>query len=255
MGKYDYYTTFDRPIPYKTLLFYPVRMQDYHIFMHTFRMFIIDKNSIPDMKIISMNYWEYLYHLYKQGGKEINLFVDMLIICLRINDVEQMKFYPTKKGFFLNGVVYTSQDFDNIRELISEQNNLELIDENISKDVRDSIEKAHEYRAKQSGNKTAGLEEQMVCLSVGMGMPLEEIYKMPIRKFNKMIQRLDKKIHYEIYLSASMSGMVTFKDKKVLQHWMADMKKDKFGDAAIDLETVANSISEENAIAEMKNRK
>ena len=66
----------------------------------------------------------------------------------------------------------------------------------------------------------------MISLSVATGISMNNIYEMSIRKFRKSIERVDHKLHYEIYLAASMSGFVEFKNKDAIKHWMADLTKD-----------------------------
>ena len=53
---------FDEPIPYKELLIYPVTMKDYLEFHLAVSCLLIDKNSIPDVNIISMSYLRFLYY-------------------------------------------------------------------------------------------------------------------------------------------------------------------------------------------------
>ena len=94
-----------------------------------------------------------------------------------------------------------------------------------------------------SNHKIAGLEEQIACVIISSGLSLDDIYVMPIRKFAYVLQRADMKLHYEIYLSASMSGFVEFKDKSAIKHWMTEIVKDKFGGNAVKLEDVQNKIT------------
>jgi hypothetical protein len=54
-------------------------------------------------------------------------------------------------------------------------------------------------------------------------------------------------MHYEIYLSASMSGFVEFKDKNTLKHWMVDLTtEDKYSDAKIDKDEMQSKIDSIN---------
>jgi len=46
--KYTSYTTFDKPIPYKDLVFYPVKVKDYEEFLFYASSLMIEKNSIKD---------------------------------------------------------------------------------------------------------------------------------------------------------------------------------------------------------------
>ena len=85
----------------------------------------------------------------------------------------------------------------------------------------------------------AGLEDQIVCVLISTNLKLEDIYNLTIRKFSKIIERLDMKLHYQIYLQASMSGFVEFKDKSFIKHWMSDTEEvDRYADIKISQEDV-----------------
>ena len=110
--------------------------------------------------------------------------------------------------------------------------------------MRDSLEKAREYKRRLSKEKPASLEDYIISIAVATGWEMEYIYSMPIRKFQKTISRLDNYIHYKIYLAASMSGMVEFKDKSFIKHWLSNLDtKDKYSDVSVDLDALQNKIS------------
>ena len=54
-------------------------------------------------------------------------------------------------------------------------------------------------------------------------------------------------MHYQIYLSASMSGMVEFKDKNAIKYWMSDLSKDdNYSDVKVDIDDMKNKIDNIN---------
>jgi hypothetical protein len=113
----------------------------------------------------------------------------------------------------------------------------------MKKETRELLDKAREQKAKMSSEKQCGLEDQMICLSIATGMTLDDIYNMTIRKFKKYIRRVDHKLHYEIYKSASMSGFVEFKDKTFPKHWMVDLDvEDKYDDVLVSFDSVADKF-------------
>jgi hypothetical protein len=255
-----YYLTYDLPIPYRNILLYPATVKDYLLFMTYAQCFTLDKNSIPDAKILTMTELEYLFHLAKSESEDENpylLWFDrVLSVCLRddksfANMEESIKRYHVdEKGkpfFFIGEEKYTPKDFDNIKKIICEQNLVELPDENISKEVRDSLEKAEQYKRKMQGTKPASFEDYIASLAMVTGWTFEYVYSMSIRKFTKSLKRLDNYIHYRIYLAASMSGMCEFKEKSFIKHWLSGIEENKYGDVSIDLTTIQNKISLESA--------
>jgi hypothetical protein len=260
------YYYYDKPVPYHAnsikpeerneknqLLFYPARMSDYIMFNHYGSSLLLEKNtdqtlSFEDkIKYISMSYFQYIFFetLNNPDSKPyLFLFDRLLSIVLRDDSFKDFEssmnryFHNDDNVYFkINDIIYDTDDFDNIRKIICEANLLEIPDEKISKELREKIREAEEFQAKMNKTKMGSLEVQMVCVQISTGMKLEDIYNLPIRKFIKILERVDKKLHYEIYMSASMSGMVEFKDKSILKHWMSDTSKEFFdNDAVIDYE-------------------
>lgn len=218
---------------------------------------MLEKNSIKDpilaMKAISMTYLEYMFEISKEDNILIQMFVGLMALVLNKKDDTEfsIQFYTDKDGrpmFEIFGKMYNSDDFDELRQIISEQNSLDLPDERIQKDVREKMEEARRFKQKLSRNKTASFEEQILALSLYSGWELEKIYEMTIRKFVMAVQRANHMIMSNIYLTASMSGMVTFKDKSVLKGWLADLEEtDKNSDVLMSLNSVQNKVSGEDA--------
>jgi len=249
---------FDLPVSYKNIKIYPAIVRDYNRFMAYSECLSLEKNSIPDPKIISMTELEYLYYLYQIDEKPYLIWFDrVLSICLRDNEKEfeniaesakRYKLDDKRKPFFtINGEKYTAKDFAEIKKIICMQNDLELPDENISKEVRDSLEKAKLYKNKTGDEKLATLEDYIVSLAILTGWNFDYIYDMTIRKFTRCLKRMDLYIHYKIFLAASMSGMVEFKDKSFIKHWLNGLDSNTYKDVSVDLSTVQDKISFESA--------
>jgi hypothetical protein len=257
------YTTFDEPVPYKNLKIYPVTVRDYMLFNAFSECLTLDKNSIPDAKIISMTELEYIYYATEKENKPYLFWFDRLL-ALSLKDDESFKDFEKSifrykyneqhNPFFVIGnTEYDSKDFIDIKNIICQQNLVDIPDENISKEVRDSLEEARKY--KNRGSKPATLEDYMIALSTVTGWELDYIYSMTIRKFIKSIERLNNLIHYKIYMTASMSGFVEFKDKSAIKHWLENLdEEDKYKDVALDLEAIQKKLNFEDAKKEASSR-
>lgn len=243
--------TYDAPVKYKSLNIYPVKVIDYFEFYSCVSCLLIDKNSIPDPKIISMSYFDFLIYNYEKSINNGNIFspiheFDFLLrICLcldRDNSSIQYGKYKNKNVFQIEGEIFYSNDFDEIKKIILEQNDVEIPDYNIKKEVREELELGK--KLKGAGTKLCDFEEQKICLSISTGLPLESIDNLTIRKYKKYLRRSDEKIHYEIYKTAAMSGFVEFKDKDFPKHWMRDLNEEnKYGDMLIPLEDVEKKFN------------
>lgn len=253
------YLTFDLPVPYKKLLLYPVLVKDYTTLSYASLCLKTDKNSIPDPKFIRMTELEYLYYASQEESSTpyVVLLDRLLGLTLRDDEsfadiatsIQRYKYTKDQKPvFFIGEEEYNSEDFMAIKKILAEQNEIELIDTNISKEVRDSLDKAREYKHKLNGEKPASLEDYIVAMAIATGWTLEYISSMTVRKFQKAMGRLDNLIHYKIYLAASMSGMVSFKDKSFIKHWLSNLDtKDKYADVSVNLDALQDKISLESA--------
>lgn len=225
-SKYELKYIYDEPVEYRNLTLYPATVRDYLSFYFFSECFTMDKNSINDVKIISMTYIDYMYMMNTDDKPYVAYFDAILKIVTR-NPELKVSYGKNEKGkavFVIDGETFSANDFEEIKKIICEYNSIELPDETIQKEIRDSMEKARDLR---NNTKMASLEDQIVCVLISTNLRLETIYDLPIRKFIKILERADAKLHYEIYLSASMSGMVEFKDKSFIKHWMSDLTKPK----------------------------
>ena len=145
---------FDEPIQYKDLLIYPVQMKDYLEFHWLSSCLLIDKNSIPDINIISMSYLRFLYYMSATNDEPYVYMVKMLLcMVLHMDFDEEMSFYVDEndKAFFkVRDVAYDGFDFDEIIKIIFEQNCITPIDNTIQKEVRDALQKAEEFKMQQT---------------------------------------------------------------------------------------------------------
>lgn len=267
--KYEKYITFDDPIPYwsnsilekdrnddNCLLFYPVMIKDYFTFQRTAWCLMTDHLSSVDItlpikdaqKILSMSAYEYMfyYSFFVPVDKQIpyiQIFDLLLSLVMRaeklsrLGDDEFMDIYIkpkdslNKPAFRLNGILYDENDYDNIRNILSYQNGIELPDTTMSKKLRDLLDEKLKLKQKLSGNSGTSptFEEQLIGLSVATGISFDEIKKLSLRKFNSTLNYAEKRLHYQIYQQAALSGMVKFEEG--IKYWLLsldDDKKDKY---------------------------
>lgn len=261
MDDISYYLTYDLPVPYRNLRIYPVRIKDYMHFVGFSQCLLLEKNYVPDVKIIAMTELEYIFHLtFTEPSKNPQLLWFDRMLALILKEEDSFKDFETSIGryrydekgkpiFEIGGAVYTSQDFEEIKRIVCEQNNIVLPDENISKEVRDSLEAARKYKEKLSGTTPGSLEDFVVSLALVTGWTLEYVNEMTVRKFVLSLRRMDNFVHYKIYLSASLSGMVEFKDKSFIKHWLDGLaqSEDRYTDVSMNLDEIKGKVSLENA--------
>lgn len=250
----DVFYVFDSPVKYKELTLYPVRMKDYYSFVFLSQCLMLEKTADPDpIKSISMTYLEYLFYKSDNENKLIYLMDGLLRMVLGKQPDEKFEIKyrageDNRPVFEIEGNTYNSDDFAELRQIISEQNGLELPNEKIQKSVRDSLEEARRYKEKLRGTKMASLEDQMLALSIYSGWDLEKIYSLTIRKFKRALTRANHMLYQQVFLQAKYGGMVTFKDESFINGWLADIdEEDKYGDVTVNLEDLQSKVSMESA--------
>lgn len=267
MSDITHYLTFDLPVPYKKLKIFPIRMKDYLLFNYFAECFTLDKNSIPDPKVISMKELEYIcVSTLENPTQKPYLFWFDRVLSMSLkedksfeNIEESLNRYSYYEGnqhnpcFTIQNELYFENDYQEIKKIITQQNMIDLPDENLTKEIRDSLEEAKRYKNKNENPAT--LEEYIISLATVTGWKLEYIYDMTVRKFLQSIKRFDHILHYKIFLTASMSGMVEFKDKSFIKHWLVGLdEKDRYKDVSMDLEEIQSKISYDEAKNNIKKR-
>ena len=257
--KTDHYMTFDKPIPYKSFLIKPVIMIDYVRFHECVVCLLLDKNSVPDIEVITMSYLEYLLHVGIDNPAYLLVLDQLLRITLAVRTVdengseqvddllesEDIQLSKDLKSLVIKGEVITGEDFDVIKAIICEQNQIEMIDESISKEVRDEMAEAEEYKRRQNQNKICSLEDQLVAVVIKTGLSFEYLHEITIRKFSKILERADHAMHYEIYLEGVVTGAMKMKDGEMPKHWLADLEEeDKHKKAKVSLNDLKGQIGD-----------
>lgn len=223
MNNYEIFYIFDKPVPFKNLKIHPIKMRDYMVFAHASRTLLHDKNSIADFDILMMSYLEYIFYIGRTDESVYFLLEMLLVLVFKVEAGTSIKLYVDDGKYFIGvgDMVIDENDFDEFRLIVAGQNSVELPDDSVSLIIRKFQEEARRLRNKMSGRgKPGDIEEQMISLSVATGIPLESIFDMTIRKFVKSVERLDLKIHYELYMGAVLGGFAK-SDGKGVKHWLS----------------------------------
>lgn len=249
---YELMSVFDKEIKYKDLTFYPIRMYQYFEFMTFAQILNLEKDYIPNeykgskekmleyVKIMQMNDLDFLFATSNKENARIAFLHEILRLCLKREDLQAKYTWDSNHNaiFTIDNHNYNNDDYIEIKQIISSQNSFDLLDVRKSKEFRDIEARSIEMRRKSM--KSAGLEEIMLSLSLFGGLKLEDVYNMTIRKFNMAIDRANLLLHYPVYLGASMNGMVEFKDKSFIKHWLSNIEKDN--GAFVSLDSVSGKM-------------
>lgn len=235
------------------LLIYPVTMYSYLDFFIAVNCLMIDKNKTPDPRIIRMSYLDYLFYLVETNNQENQYYSYMLVMLVRIfelclklasNDIKYVKDDNGKNNLIIKDEIINGTDFENIKNIILYQNIPNYDDSYVDPKVEEALREAEEFMNKNK-KKMASLEDQLVCVLISASLKMKDIYDLTIRKFSKILERVDYKLHYTIYKQAECGGMVTFKQE--IDHWMCDLRKGKFDGILMEYDSLDNKINGKTA--------
>ncbi|MEC1179188.1 hypothetical protein P9B03_11895 [Metasolibacillus meyeri] len=210
-----------KPRKYKGLELHPIKISDCEEFYNVVQCLMLPKNATQDINILRMSYLQFLMLI---STNEFTFLIDKLIRLLemilqtddfRFNLNDQNKFEIIVK----NEIVIRERDFDKLKTMISEQNLIDIDDEFINPEIKKQIDDAKEFLSKH-GNRTAGIDQQIVAYHCMSGLPYFEIAQLTIYQFQKGLTRFDHILGAEAILNARYSGFVEFKDNTNLPHWL-----------------------------------
>jgi len=97
--------------------------------------------------------------------------------------------------------------------------------------VEAALREAEEFMNRHK-KKIGTLEDQIICVLISTPLNMEDISNLTLRKFSKILQRVDFKMHYEIYKTAECGGFTTFKEP--IDHWMSEISNEKYSNTVLD---------------------
>ena len=224
LNKYQQEFTNDEPVNFKGLLIYPVKMKDYFKFMMFYNILCIDKNSMSDAKIISMSYLDFLVYLWESSNENQQsfsyCFYELMKMCLREEDIKIYYGRDEKNKNFIqiNDIKINKNDFNELKDIIIYQNIPDYSNEYINPDLKKDLEEKE--RLENKNKKSVSIEKQIASIVISSSLTFEDVLNLTIRKFYIILEMIDKKLHYEIYKTASMSGMVEFKEE--IRHYLTE---------------------------------
>lgn len=254
-GNEGWYAAFyanDYPVPYKNLVLYPVEVSLYYVFHLFVECLLLPQMTSGDINAISKTYFEYLVYLADEKKELYHLqeMFELLSIVLHKplkdeegNDVISVIREDGKPLLKIENSVYDSVDFDVLRKIICEQNAIELPDEDTHPDILAAIKEVEEYKRKQAKVKVCSFEDQINVVVAKSSYRRDECIKMTIRSFSRLLERVDKIMHYEIM--TLLSPNLTEEGKNSIEHYLAADKtrEEKYHSAMVQQEQINNKIN------------
>lgn len=224
--KYSSEILFEQPIKYLGITTYPVLMKDVFKFYKCAGVLLINPLDFNDPKVASMSYLELIINLSMFQEEFQKNFINILCLTLHITQ-EDIKINSQEEDGMTNYTLLIRQEnvwktinggmFTKIKNLICYQNGLEVLNLRENQDII-KAKRALSQQANPDG--APSIKDQIYSVSAETGIDIKEIMNWSINRFNEMLKACDRLIHYKIYRSAEMSGMVTFKGGSPVKSWL-----------------------------------
>ena len=238
---YETQFLWDEPVEYKGVALYPVTCKDIQDFFSCVNCLLYDPlrynsviSTLPRLYFITdiLNHQDDAEYLIK------NEFLFAMFICFQkllklvLGENQSISFENNKGKWYLRIVKHIdgtddisidirAKDFEILREIILHQNGVDYDDTFIHEDIRKWIEE-QESRDK---SQYSTIEDYLnAFISVTHWKP-QEVKEFSLRRFNGIIDKFLSHDTYNLQMTASMSGLVSFKGK--IDHWLSTNHKSK----------------------------
>ena len=270
--KYSIEFGLDLPIHIDGLTLYPFLLKDMIAYYATSRLIKMEKAQVNPI-YIKMSYYSFLCHYITKLSKSqdeqervlsneyIILFSSLFSLAMRKNIVSsfyyneetkeaKIKLYELDTENYKDDLSPYQQatktyelskdKFDEIRNILIYQNDTHYINfEDYSRDVQNLLKQEME---KRGGKEKTTLEDKIDSVIAATGWTTEDIAKLTIRRFDRIFERVRKKLEYQIYKTGAMSGFVSFKDKSILEPWTNSIDYDPLKNIMSDYDSTMESM-------------
>lgn len=253
------YIPFNKPVPYKDLYIYPIRLNDMSIAEYALDLLQIEKNELGQIDFISMSNLRFFLLVVEQMPDFGDSLEYLLRKALKVDDNYAIQKYISDKDefivigeissiiddeVFLNKdtlIKINREDFDEIRRIILYQTFPDYDDKYVDPDIKKKAEEY--YRLKNKNAKKVSLEHKVICVQSRTGMTPEQIGDLTIRNFYQLFDVLVDRDDYIIHKNAEFNN-VKFTDP--IEHWAYKEKKDKYSEAFCDADSFISQVQSVN---------
>lgn len=231
------------PQEYKKINFRPIKLVDYRIYESIYVTLGIPKNYVPDARILRMSYLKYILYVVQASidpeGRDIQeRIISILKHSCKTQEVEILWFLPPDRQdldgltlkIMIDGVEFNEVEFENIREIILEQNDIGV----------DYIEQYHpELEAKLSifrkDQDNINFEDEIFVFLALMKKTFEEVENISVFQFKRLLEKLMLLQDFEMYKPLEASGQIKLQNGAKIQHFLTHSgKKNRYDSILVD---------------------
>jgi hypothetical protein len=225
---------FGLPQEYKGLKLYPLLLRELYFQSLFYRFFAYPKNYIKDEAIKKMSYLKYIliilqFSVNKEGTEMSDGLIALLAHITRLNVSLESKFM-TGTGNINDLIIkikigdnyYSEEDFDNIREMVLEQNGLSI--DYVESYIPD-LEKKLAFINRSS---ELDMRDEIFIFCCLAGRTINEIEKYTLYQFKEHFDRISVVKNYEMYRPLEASGQITLKSGEIKHYFYHSKKRGRY---------------------------
>lgn len=226
------YFAFDTPVPYclkcgTTINIFPVKLMDYMLFMSSYGILDIDKNSINDVQAIQMSYLKFLDKFVLHSEQTAQQFVNICLLCLGFN--QPFIRYDEKDRAILSNAdkngkelfYITSKEFDELKRIILYQNLPNYDDEYIDPELKANMQEMDLIKNKNV--EIPSLERRMAIIASHTGITKAIQKTMTLREFNVLFEEVAGEVEY-----SAVKGISCYGGNSEEVQWIYKKTKNKY---------------------------
>jgi|GEM_PF-3451778 hypothetical protein len=226
------------PQEYKGVKFYPIKIKETKYKKLFYKLFCQPKSYIADRDILRMSYLKFLLYAVHIDPDEL---LDFLYHITQIEapytewtdkdpiHYAQEKIPEAKEEIdryalfvYINNIIFTEQDFDNIREIILEQNSMSI---EYVESYNPDLEKKLDFM--QSGDLDMDLKDEIFSFCALTKLSEIEAGEKTLFQFRARFEREIMFKEYSLFKPLEVSGQITAKNKKdeLFKHYLRHIGK------------------------------
>lgn len=229
------YFFFDLPVPYKLgdkeIQIRPVSLIDSEIFLSSVEILNVDKNSLPDPKIIQMSYLQFVIEVLFSKESNIQKLINILMICIGIKDLGLKKNEFGRYILFdsITGIEINAKQFDDIRRIILYQNIPGFDDEYINPQLKNALDEVK--MMKNRNIEIPSVERKIAIITAHCGLNKKEQLSMTYRSHELLFNEICGEVEFTTVRPVALFGG----KGSELDHWIYRKKKNKFDGKVISV--------------------
>lgn len=250
----EIYFVFDKPVPYKLkcgheLQIKPVLLTDSILFLTSYGILEIDKNSTNDVEVISMSYLKFLAkRVLPFSNESKQQFINICLLCLGFE--YPYIYFDEKDRPILSNIEIntgnvsfeiTAKEFDDIKKIILYQNFPNYDDSYINPELKERMDEVDALRNK--GIEAPSLERRIAIITSHCGLSKKEQLLMTFRSHSILFQEVSAEVEY-----MCTKPIAIYAGKAEDVRWIFKKEKDKFSDYITSVEDFNKSMGGDGSV-------